>query len=167
VGTPYRDGTTQVAFDQGGHPPVDFIARLAALVPKPRVKRTGTPSPATDTTTPRTTRHNVSFRQDGFCQYIDRSMEAVGRIRTLGSSWIKDWHGHLLPRACYHAPEYLLRVMSDKDLSIELGERDFKPLIAISSLLQENHQLPERHFPPTPRLFFLYLTANGTVIEVC
>jgi hypothetical protein len=30
--TPYRDGTTQAAFD-----PVDFIARLAALVPKPRV----------------------------------------------------------------------------------------------------------------------------------
>jgi len=30
--TPYRDGTTQVAFD-----PVDFMARLAALVPKPRV----------------------------------------------------------------------------------------------------------------------------------
>ena len=30
--TPHRDGTTQVAFD-----PVDFIARLAALVPKPRV----------------------------------------------------------------------------------------------------------------------------------
>ena len=33
--TPYRDGTTQVAFD-----PVDFIARLAALVPKPSVKLT-------------------------------------------------------------------------------------------------------------------------------
>jgi Putative transposase len=32
---PYRDGTTQVAFD-----PVDFIARLAALVPKPRVNLT-------------------------------------------------------------------------------------------------------------------------------
>ena len=30
--TPYRDGTTQVVFD-----PVDFIARLAALVPKPKV----------------------------------------------------------------------------------------------------------------------------------
>ena len=30
--TPYRDGTTQVALD-----PMDFIARLAALVPKPRV----------------------------------------------------------------------------------------------------------------------------------
>jgi hypothetical protein len=29
--TPYRDGTTQVAFDRGGHPSVDFIARLAAL----------------------------------------------------------------------------------------------------------------------------------------
>ena len=29
--TPYRDGTTQVAFERGGHPPVDFIARLAAL----------------------------------------------------------------------------------------------------------------------------------------
>ena len=29
--TPYRDGTTHVIFD-----PLDFIARLAALVPKPR-----------------------------------------------------------------------------------------------------------------------------------
>jgi len=27
----YRGGTTQVAFDRGGHPSVDFIARLAAL----------------------------------------------------------------------------------------------------------------------------------------
>jgi hypothetical protein len=33
--TPYRDGTTQVAFD-----PVHFIARLAVLVPKPRVNLT-------------------------------------------------------------------------------------------------------------------------------
>jgi len=33
--TPYRDGTTQVAFE-----PVDFISRLAALVPRPRVNLT-------------------------------------------------------------------------------------------------------------------------------
>jgi hypothetical protein len=33
--TPYRDGTTQVAFE-----PVDFVARLTALVPKPRVNLT-------------------------------------------------------------------------------------------------------------------------------
>jgi hypothetical protein len=33
--TPYRDGTTHVIFE-----PVDFIARLAALVPKPRVNLT-------------------------------------------------------------------------------------------------------------------------------
>ena len=33
--TPYRDGTTQVAFE-----PVDFMARLTALVPKPRVNLT-------------------------------------------------------------------------------------------------------------------------------
>jgi len=33
--TPYQDGTTQVAFD-----PVDFIARLSALVPKPRINLT-------------------------------------------------------------------------------------------------------------------------------
>ena len=42
--TPYRDGTTQVAFDRGGHAPVDFIARLAALAwpaaSKPRVNLT-------------------------------------------------------------------------------------------------------------------------------
>lgn len=40
--TPYRDGTTQVALE-----PMDFVARLAALVPKPRANGTGTPSPAT------------------------------------------------------------------------------------------------------------------------
>ena len=33
--TPYRDGTTHVVFE-----PLDFIARLAALVPKPRVNLT-------------------------------------------------------------------------------------------------------------------------------
>jgi ribosomal protein S27E len=33
--TPYRDGTTHVIFE-----PMDFIARLAALVPKPRVNLT-------------------------------------------------------------------------------------------------------------------------------
>jgi hypothetical protein len=38
--TPYWDGTTQVAFDRGGLPPVDFVARLAALVPRPRVNLT-------------------------------------------------------------------------------------------------------------------------------
>ena len=38
--TSYRDGTTQVAFDRGGLPPVDFMARLAALVPKPRINLT-------------------------------------------------------------------------------------------------------------------------------
>jgi hypothetical protein len=33
--TPYRDGTTHVIFE-----PLDFIARLAALVPRPRVNLT-------------------------------------------------------------------------------------------------------------------------------
>jgi hypothetical protein len=33
--TPYRDGTTQVALD-----PVGFVARLASLIPKPRVNLT-------------------------------------------------------------------------------------------------------------------------------
>lgn len=33
--TPYKDGTTHVIFE-----PMDFIARLAALVPKPRVNLT-------------------------------------------------------------------------------------------------------------------------------
>ena len=33
--TPYRDGTTHVIFE-----PLEFIARLAALVPRPRVNLT-------------------------------------------------------------------------------------------------------------------------------
>ena len=33
--TPYRDGTTHVVFQ-----PLDFLARLAALVPRPRVNLT-------------------------------------------------------------------------------------------------------------------------------
>lgn len=32
LNAPYRDGTTYVTFDWGGHPPADFIARLTALV---------------------------------------------------------------------------------------------------------------------------------------
>ena len=58
--TPYRDGTTQVAFE-----PVDFVARLAALVPKPRVNGTGTPSPATMAYSRRTTAGAGSSRQPG------------------------------------------------------------------------------------------------------
>jgi hypothetical protein len=36
--TPYRDGTTHAIFE-----PMDFISRLAALVPKPRVNLTRPP----------------------------------------------------------------------------------------------------------------------------
>ena len=43
--TPYRDGTTQVAFDRGGHPPLDFIARLAALAWPAASKAPGQPHP--------------------------------------------------------------------------------------------------------------------------
>ncbi|MGA0839956.1 MAG: transposase [Pseudomonadales bacterium] len=45
---PYRDGTTHILFS-----PADFIARLAALVPRPRINLTGTPSPATTASSPR------------------------------------------------------------------------------------------------------------------
>ena len=38
--TPYRDGTTQVAFEGAAIRTVDFMARLAALVLKPRVNLT-------------------------------------------------------------------------------------------------------------------------------
>jgi hypothetical protein len=34
--TPRNDGTVHVIFERGGPPPLDFMARLAALVPKPR-----------------------------------------------------------------------------------------------------------------------------------
>ena len=37
--TPYSDGTTHVVLS-----PLEFIGRLAALIPKPRVNLTGTPS---------------------------------------------------------------------------------------------------------------------------
>jgi hypothetical protein len=67
--TPYRDGTTQVAFDRGGHPPVDFIARSAALAwpaasqvarqPDPVPRRPGPRGPA------RTTAGEGSSRQPG------------------------------------------------------------------------------------------------------
>jgi hypothetical protein len=38
--TPCRDGTTHVIFEWGGPPSLDFIAKLAALVPKPRTNLT-------------------------------------------------------------------------------------------------------------------------------
>ncbi len=47
LNTPYRDGTTQAALDRGGHPPVDFIARLAALARGRSDPNLGPTSPAT------------------------------------------------------------------------------------------------------------------------
>jgi hypothetical protein len=38
--TPYRDGITHVIFGRGGPPLLEFIAKLAALVPMPRVNLT-------------------------------------------------------------------------------------------------------------------------------
>jgi hypothetical protein len=38
--TAYRGGTTHVIFEQGGLPQLDFIAKLAALVPRQRVNLT-------------------------------------------------------------------------------------------------------------------------------
>ena len=38
--TAYRDGTTHVVFERGGLPPLEFMAKLAALVPRPRTKLT-------------------------------------------------------------------------------------------------------------------------------
>jgi hypothetical protein len=40
---PDRDGTTHVVFERGGLPPLDFMAKLAALVPRPRTKLSGPP----------------------------------------------------------------------------------------------------------------------------
>ena len=42
--TAYRDGTTHVVFERGGLPPLDFMAKLAALVPRPRTNLTGPPT---------------------------------------------------------------------------------------------------------------------------
>jgi len=36
----YRDGTTHVVFDRGGLPSLVYIAKLAALVPRPRTNLT-------------------------------------------------------------------------------------------------------------------------------
>ncbi len=36
----YRDGTTHVVFERGGLSPLDFMAKLAALVPRPRTNLT-------------------------------------------------------------------------------------------------------------------------------
>jgi hypothetical protein len=73
--TPYSDGTTQVAFDGAAIRTVDFVARLAALVPKPRVNLTryhgilapNHPRPATPGTTDQSTTWDIaSFRWEGF-----------------------------------------------------------------------------------------------------
>ena len=42
--TAYRDGTTHVVFERGGLPYLDFMSKLAALVPRPRTNLTGPPT---------------------------------------------------------------------------------------------------------------------------
>ena len=41
--TAYQDGTTHVVFERSGLPPLDFMAKLAALVPRPRTNLSGPP----------------------------------------------------------------------------------------------------------------------------
>jgi len=67
LNTPYRDGTTQVAFE-----PVDFITRLAALAPKPRVNLT------------RYQGVLASFRREGVRELT---------VQPAGKPLNKRWHG--------------------------------------------------------------------------
>ena len=58
--TPYRDGTTHVVFE-----PLDFIARLASLVPTPRVNLT------------RPTMNHAVYRSYSLCGEADATATAI------------------------------------------------------------------------------------------
>ena len=73
--TPYRDGTTQVAFE-----PVGFIARLAALVPKPKVNLTRF--------------HGVLAPNHRWCGLVTPAKRGKGAMRPVDSDVVSSTQRH-------------------------------------------------------------------------
>jgi len=89
--TPYQDGTTHVIFE-----PLDFIARLAALVPKPRVNLTRF--------------HGVSAPHSQHRAWVTPAGRGPGRAtslrRRLGNKVYRDLHNSR-SGAPWHSREHL------------------------------------------------------------
>lgn len=113
--TPYRDGTTHVIFE-----PEDFIARLAALVPKPRVHLTryhgvfAPASPERARIVPRT--HTAAANERGEAAASDRQRamswaQRLRRVFAIDIETCRQCGGRLRVIASIEAPAVIERIL--------------------------------------------------------
>ena len=116
--TPYRDGTTHVIFE-----PEDFIARLAALVPKPRAHLTryhgvfapASPDRARIVPGPRTAAANQASQSDELSA-TDRQRgltwaQRLKRVFAIDIETCRQCGGRLRVIACIEQPEFIERIL--------------------------------------------------------
>ena len=127
--TPYRDGTTHVIFE-----PMDFIARLVALVPKPRVNLTrfhGVFAPNSahraQVTPSKRGKARTADATDGPAPVEHRAAmtwaQRLKRVFNIDIEICKDCGGHVKIIACIEDPvviEKILRHLERKDATVTL-----------------------------------------------
>ncbi len=106
--TPYRNGTTHVIFE-----PVDFIARLAALVPKPRVNLTRF--------------HGVFAPNSKHRVHITPAKRGKGRKGQFGQAWIDK-----TPAERHAAMTWMQRLKRVFNIDIEICEKCKGPVKIIA-----------------------------------
>jgi len=113
--TPYRDGTTHIVLE-----PLDFIARLAALVPPPRMHLTryhGVFAPHSRLRAA-ITPVAMSWAQRlkrVFAIEIDTCVRCQGRLRVIAS---------------IEEPEVIARILAHRDRSLDTAEPERAPIVA-------------------------------------
>ena len=147
--TPYRDGTTHIIFE-----PLDFIAKLAALVPKPRTNLTrfhGVFAPNSKfrvRVTPAKRGRGRRQRQPTGENWLDKTpaerhqsmtwMQRLKRVFNIDIETCERCAGHVKIIACIEEPAVIERILAHlkgKEPSAELA------------------MLPEGRAPPQARLF--------------
>jgi ribosomal protein S27E len=145
--TPYRNGTTHVIFE-----PVDFIARLAALVPKPRVNLTRF--------------HGVFAPNSKHRIHVTPAKRGKGRKDQSGQTWIAK-----TPAERHAAMTWMQRLKRVFDIDIKVCEKCKGPVkiiacmedpVAIEKILRHLNEkavstntarLPPGRAPPQIELF--------------
>lgn len=137
--TPYRDGTTHIIFE-----PLDFIARLAALVPKPRVNLTRF--------------HGVFAPNSKHRVYVTPAKRGKGReqAKAAVNNWVEK-----TPEERHRSMSWMQRLKRIFNIDIETCERcggkvkviaSIEDPAVIAHILKHLKQPPERA-PPVLRLF--------------
>ena len=151
--TPYRNGTTHVIFE-----PLDFIAKLAALVPKPRVNLTTLPRRlCTEQQTPSSSNTRQAGQKPDKSEGLDtnwRDKSPAERHRAM--TWMQRLKRvfNIDIEVCEHCGGHVKVIASIEDPKvIEQILKHLKQKTAKANAAKQRELPPERAPPLTPSLF--------------